>query len=70
MAGCCEDKACEIERPQRRQTRTLRVILAINAVMFFVEAAAGLAALFLHTSFGVIGRSLAALRAGQALPRV
>ena len=28
-----------------------------------------IAALFLHTSFGVIGRSLAELRAGQALPR-
>lgn len=44
MAGCCEDQACEIERLQSRQTRTLKIILAINAVMFFVEAAAGVAA--------------------------
>jgi cation diffusion facilitator family transporter len=44
MSGCCEDKACEIDRLRDRQTRTLKIILAINAVMFFVEAAAGLAA--------------------------
>jgi cation diffusion facilitator family transporter len=44
VTGGCEDKACEIDRLQSRQTRTLKIILAINAVMFFVEAGAGLAA--------------------------
>jgi Co/Zn/Cd efflux system component len=57
-----------------RQTRVLIAVLLINAVMFVVEAAAGIVAhssalladsldmLFLRTSFGVIGRSLAELR--------
>lgn len=44
MADCCEDKACEIEALRGRQARTLKIILAINTVMFLVEAAAGLAA--------------------------
>lgn len=42
MADCCEDKACAIEALQKRQSSTLKVVLAINAVMFVVELAAGL----------------------------
>ena len=42
MADCCNDKACAIEALQERQSSTLRVVLAINLVMFFVELASGL----------------------------
>ena len=44
MADCCEDKACAIEALQERQSSTLKIVLAINAVMFVVELAAGLLA--------------------------
>ena len=42
MADCCNDKACEIEALRTRQSLTLKIVLAINAVMFLVELAAGL----------------------------
>lgn len=42
MADCCNDKACEIEALRGRQSATLKTVLAINAVMFVVELAAGL----------------------------
>jgi Co/Zn/Cd efflux system component len=42
MAGCCEDKACALEQLRERQSGTLKVVLAINAVMFVVVLAAGL----------------------------
>jgi cation diffusion facilitator family transporter len=44
MADCCEDKACAIEALQARQGSTLKMVLAINAVMFVVELAAGIVA--------------------------
>jgi Co/Zn/Cd efflux system component len=44
MADCCEDKACAVAALQERQRSTLKVVLAINAVMFVVELAAGLVA--------------------------
>ncbi len=44
MADCCENKACAIEALQARQSSTLKIVLAINAVMFVVELAAGLLA--------------------------
>lgn len=44
MADCCNDKACEIEALRTRQSATLKTVLAINAVMFAVELAAGLLA--------------------------
>lgn len=44
MADCCEDKACAIDALQERQSSTLKVVLAINALMFVVELAAGLIA--------------------------
>lgn len=44
MTDCCEDKACAIEVLQERQSSTLKLVLAINAVMFVVELAAGLMA--------------------------
>src|SRR5690349_11139166 len=42
MARCCEDKACALEAMRERQGATLRVVLVINAVMFFVVLSAGL----------------------------
>jgi Co/Zn/Cd efflux system component len=44
MADCCNDKACEIEALRDRQSSTLKIVLGINAVMFFVELTAGLVA--------------------------
>ena len=44
MADCCNDKACEIEALQDRQSSILKIVLGINAVMFFVELIAGLLA--------------------------
>jgi len=42
MASCCEDKACAIEALQAKQASTLKVVLWINAVMFFVVLAMGI----------------------------
>jgi cation diffusion facilitator family transporter len=44
MADCCEDKACAIEALRERQAATLKIVLAINAVMFVVELGSGLMA--------------------------
>lgn len=44
MANCCEDKSCALEQLHTRQGNTLRLVLALNAVMFVVELAAGLLA--------------------------
>ena len=42
MADCCNDKACGIDALRSRQSATLKIVLAINAVMFIVELTAGL----------------------------
>jgi len=42
MADCCSDKECELEVLRASQSRTLKAVLAINAVMFLVEFVAGL----------------------------
>lgn len=42
MAGCCDDN-CSLEPTQARQRGTLQAVLAINAVMFVVIAAAAVA---------------------------
>ncbi len=44
MTDCCNDKACEIVALRTKQTSTLQVVLGINAAMFGVELAAGIAA--------------------------
>ena len=44
MTSCCGDKSCEMEALRTRQTSTLESVLAINAIMFIVEFASGLAA--------------------------
>ncbi len=42
--GCCEDKGCEVAALRERRAGVLRVVLAVNAIMFLVEFAAGVAA--------------------------
>jgi cation diffusion facilitator family transporter len=44
MAGCCEDKACELEELRASQSRTLWIVLGVNAAMFVAELAVGLIA--------------------------
>ena len=44
MADCCNGKACEIEALRDRQRSVLKIVLGINAAMFFVELTAGLLA--------------------------
>lgn len=44
MADCCGDKSCAIEALRTRQSRTLKIVLWINAVMFLVVLTAGLRA--------------------------
>lgn len=41
---CCGDKECAIEALQERQSTTLKIVLAINAVMFVLELASGVLA--------------------------
>lgn len=42
MTDCCSDKACAIDALKERQSSTLRIVLAINVVMFVVELVSGL----------------------------
>ena len=44
MTDCCTNAACEINKLQARQSKTLKVVLAVNLGMFFVELTAGLLA--------------------------
>jgi hypothetical protein len=44
MAGCCEDKACELRTLRESHGRVLWIVLGINTLMFVVEGSAGLLA--------------------------
>lgn len=44
MAGCCENKSCTLGAMRARHGRVLKIVLAVNAVMFLVEVIAGLEA--------------------------
>ncbi|OGT89211.1 MAG: cation transporter [Gammaproteobacteria bacterium RIFOXYD12_FULL_61_37] len=44
MGSCCEDKHCTLSALRDRQGRTLRIVLAINVVIFLFEYVAGLLA--------------------------
>lgn len=44
MSSCCNDKSCTLDRMRARQGATLKVVLALNALMFAVELSAGLLA--------------------------
>lgn len=54
MDSCCENKAGELAQLRSRQSRVLYSVLAINAVMFLVEFAAG----WLAGSTALLGDSL------------
>lgn len=54
MDSCCQDKACELEALRASQSRTLWIVLTINAVMFCFELAIGL----LAGSVALLGDSL------------
>jgi len=60
-ADCCTQSACELEKLQGRQAKSLKAVLAINGVMFLVGIVAGLAA----SSTALLGDSLDML--GDAL---
>ncbi|MEX0732546.1 MAG: cation transporter [Aquisalimonadaceae bacterium] len=61
MDRCCDHKAGELAQLRARQGRVLYIVLAINAVMFFVEFTAG----WLVHSTALLGDSLDML--GDAL---
>ncbi|MDO8892270.1 MAG: cation diffusion facilitator family transporter [Sulfurimicrobium sp.] len=44
MAGCCENKSCTLNAMRANHGRVLKIVLAVNIVMFVVETLAGLAA--------------------------
>ena len=44
VADCCNNTACELEKLQARQSKTLKLVLGINVGMFLVEFSAGLIA--------------------------
>lgn len=61
MGDCCESKSCDLEALRERQGRVLWIVLAVNAVMFFVEFGAG----WIARSTALLGDSLDML--GDAL---
>ena len=54
MADCCDDKSCEVAVLKKDHTGVLLAVLAINGIMFLVEAIAG----FKAHSTGLLGDSL------------
>ncbi len=54
MTDCCDDKSCALDAMRERQSGTLKIVLAINAVMFVVEAVGG----YLASSSALLSDSL------------
>jgi Co/Zn/Cd efflux system component len=54
MGSCCNDTACEIDKLREKQSKTLKIVLMINCVMFVVEFAAG----FIASSAALMADSL------------
>ncbi|OHC62129.1 MAG: cation transporter [Rhodocyclales bacterium GWA2_65_19] len=44
MGSCCHDKGCALDALRERQGRMLRIVLAINVMLFLVELSAGIRA--------------------------
>lgn len=44
MGSCCEGKSCALEALRGRQGRTLKIVLAINVMLFLIEFGAGMRA--------------------------
>jgi hypothetical protein len=66
MDSCCEGKARALEPLRVSQAKMLKLVLAIHAVMFFVEVVlasiAAVAALFILSAVGVLRESVLQLR--------
>jgi Co/Zn/Cd efflux system component len=61
MDDCCQSKSLELDQLRARHGIVLRAVLAINAILFVVEAAAGLlanSAALLADSLDMLGDSL------------
>jgi Co/Zn/Cd efflux system component len=54
MSNCCNETACEIDKLREKQSITLKIVLAINALMFVVEFGAG----FIASSTALMADSL------------
>lgn len=61
MSGCCDHKSDPLSALRDRQIHTLKIVLVVNAAMFFIEAGAG----FWANSISLIADSLDML--GDAL---
>jgi Co/Zn/Cd efflux system component len=62
MADCCEDAACAANALKDRHARVLKAVLAINAIMFVVEASMGVVAGYaalMGDSLDMLGDALA-----------
>ncbi|NBX18006.1 MAG: cation transporter [Proteobacteria bacterium] len=44
MGSCCQEKSCDLAKLRKEQAKVLWIVLAVNAVMFFVEFGSGLIA--------------------------
>ena len=44
MSDCCENKSCAIEAMKVNQSKTLKIVLAINVFLFIVVFSSGLIA--------------------------
>lgn len=44
MSNCCHDKGCALDVLRKHQGKTLRIVLAINVMLFLVEFGAGIVA--------------------------
>ncbi len=53
-SSCCEEKSCDLEQIRDSHSRVLKIVLAVNLVMFVVEFAFGL----LARSTALMGDSL------------
>ena len=61
MGSCCQDKGCALEALRERQGSILRIVLAINILLFIIELTAG----YLASSLSLMADSLDSL--GDAL---
>jgi cation diffusion facilitator family transporter len=61
MDACCEAKATELEKLKGKHARVLKIVLAVNAILFVIELIAGLLAhstALLADSLDMLGDSL------------
>lgn len=62
MGDCCQNKSCELETMAKDHSKVLWTVLAVNVIMFFVEAVSGIKAgstALLGDSLDMFGDSVA-----------